>query len=99
MQALTVLAQLRFFSAINGITQNGPSNGGQMDPYLVGAPCFKAALQVCIPRNRSNTRQLVTALLAFLSVTAIFFLSDGLRPIGASIRPESSFMPPQTTVS
>lgn len=48
MEALAVLAQFRFFVAVNGVAQNGVTDVGHVHPNLVGAPGFQPAANVGI---------------------------------------------------
>ena len=48
MEALAALAKLGLFMTVDRIAENRMILPGQMDPDLMGAPCFQAALHIGI---------------------------------------------------
>ena len=48
VEALAVLAQLRFFSSVDRISQNGVADVSHVDTDLVGSACFQTAADVGI---------------------------------------------------
>ena len=80
-------------ASVCDIAEYRVSQAAQMNPYLMSSSCFKAKRNVIksFEHNADYTTWTfhVTALLPF-NVTAIFFLSEGFRPIGLSITPHFS---------